>query len=302
MRSSWIRPLEPRCALIRPWPFSRPSFAASDWRPSPSSPCSASGWWCRRRSPCASSATCATPQRRSSGCTSSSACTSSSRSRSPISARIRRRTPRRARTREQKINLLIGLTVSAKTIEKLAAVRVRLELIDTGGAGAVRRGHRAAGRGRDRRAGAPGHRPGRARSARTSPSSSSSWRRRSPSSRSACCCCRWRGGASSSRSTPSAERLARLADGDFAPAPVDARRSLSAAAARTAQHGRGPAAGARGGAQGAHRVAAGSGRASPPGGCSSSSASWRAPSASPPPASSRPRSRTSCAIRWPASR
>jgi signal transduction histidine kinase len=35
---------------------------------------------------------------------------------------------------EKKINLLIGLTVSAKTIEKLAAVRVRLELIDTGGA------------------------------------------------------------------------------------------------------------------------------------------------------------------------
>jgi len=34
----------------------------------------------------------------------------------------------------QKINLLIGLTVSPKTIEKLAAVRVRLELIDTGGA------------------------------------------------------------------------------------------------------------------------------------------------------------------------
>lgn len=35
---------------------------------------------------------------------------------------------------EQKINLLIGLTVSRKTIEKLSAVRVRLELIDTGGA------------------------------------------------------------------------------------------------------------------------------------------------------------------------
>jgi len=35
---------------------------------------------------------------------------------------------------EKQINLLIGLTVSPKTIEKLAAVRVRLELIDTGGA------------------------------------------------------------------------------------------------------------------------------------------------------------------------
>jgi hypothetical protein len=35
---------------------------------------------------------------------------------------------------EKQINLLIGLTVSRKTIEKLSAVRVRLELIDTGGA------------------------------------------------------------------------------------------------------------------------------------------------------------------------
>ena len=34
---------------------------------------------------------------------------------------------------ENKINLLIGLTVSKKTMEKLAQVRVRLELIDTGG-------------------------------------------------------------------------------------------------------------------------------------------------------------------------
>lgn len=34
----------------------------------------------------------------------------------------------------QKIDLLIGLTVSPRTVEKLAAVRVRLELIDTGGA------------------------------------------------------------------------------------------------------------------------------------------------------------------------
>ena len=42
--------------------------------------------------------------------------------------------PETRKDTEQKINLLIGLTVSAKTIEKLAAVRVRLELIDTGGA------------------------------------------------------------------------------------------------------------------------------------------------------------------------
>lgn len=35
---------------------------------------------------------------------------------------------------EQKIDVLIGLTVSARTAEKLSAVRVRLELIDTGGA------------------------------------------------------------------------------------------------------------------------------------------------------------------------
>lgn len=35
---------------------------------------------------------------------------------------------------EQKIDLLIGLTVSPRTKEKLAAVKVRLELIDTGGA------------------------------------------------------------------------------------------------------------------------------------------------------------------------
>lgn len=35
---------------------------------------------------------------------------------------------------ENKINVLIGLTVSRQTMEKLAAVRVRLELIDTGGA------------------------------------------------------------------------------------------------------------------------------------------------------------------------
>jgi signal transduction histidine kinase len=35
---------------------------------------------------------------------------------------------------EKQINLLIHLTVSPKTIEKLSAVRVRLELIDTGGA------------------------------------------------------------------------------------------------------------------------------------------------------------------------
>ena len=42
--------------------------------------------------------------------------------------------PEKRQDTEQKINLLIGLTVSPKTIEKLAAVRVRLELIDTGGA------------------------------------------------------------------------------------------------------------------------------------------------------------------------
>lgn len=42
--------------------------------------------------------------------------------------------PETRKDTERKINLLIGLTVSAKTIEKLAAVRVRLELIDTGGA------------------------------------------------------------------------------------------------------------------------------------------------------------------------
>ena len=42
--------------------------------------------------------------------------------------------PETRKDAEQKINLLIGLTVSPKTIEKLAAVRVRLELIDTGGA------------------------------------------------------------------------------------------------------------------------------------------------------------------------
>lgn len=42
--------------------------------------------------------------------------------------------PETRRDTEQKIDLLIGLTVSPKTIEKLSAVRVRLELIDTGGA------------------------------------------------------------------------------------------------------------------------------------------------------------------------
>jgi signal transduction histidine kinase len=42
--------------------------------------------------------------------------------------------PEGRRDTEQKLEVLIGLTVSPKTIEKLAAVRVRLELIDTGGA------------------------------------------------------------------------------------------------------------------------------------------------------------------------
>ncbi|MFN8641051.1 MAG: hypothetical protein U0802_05090 [Candidatus Binatia bacterium] len=91
--------------------------------------------------------------------------------------------------------------MSPKTIEKLAAVRVRLELIDTGGASYFAEGTALLTDAEVAERRHPSPVLSRACGDNASPSSAqlAGPIACSPSA----CSCRWRGGASSSRSTPS---------------------------------------------------------------------------------------------------